>query len=74
MQKAYYQFVLNPEGEIVSFTRTKVTQTNAEGIPDVVKDSRGVTSIGVFVDESVGPPGFLHEMLVEVGRYCKVIA
>lgn len=63
MRAKYYNIVLNPNGEIASFTTTAVVKPLEEFCkPAITSDSRGVTSIGVYVDESLGLPRFLIEL------------
>jgi len=52
MSLHYYHLTIDKAGEIQAFNRSKVNQLSPVNIPSIVIDDRGVTSIGVFIDEA----------------------
>jgi hypothetical protein len=64
----YYQFLLSPEGDVISFSRTKGVVGECK--VHQAMDSFGKMSVGFFVDETSTMPSFLDELKKFIQQKC----
>jgi hypothetical protein len=70
MSLYYYHFTIDAAGEVQAFNRTKVNQLSPTNVPSIVTDDFGVTSLGVFIDESLtDPSGFRGPFMSSLTNY-----